>query len=196
MEFDELQKIWDSQNNQPLYAINEKALHNRIQSKMKRGRHITNFSELLLILVNLGAGSFVLGVNLSLQRGNIFMYILAAWMFATFVYILVSRVRRIKGDRRFDRGCRDIRCDCLRFVRRAGLNQAEGLGVRRPIQGLAFSSNLEFPVERKHRQQPDLHFLPGIACGFGVAVNYRACLLSRPNEMPFARGAIAQRNSI
>jgi len=106
MEFDELQEIWDSQNNQPLYAINEKALHNRIQSKMKQGRHITNVSELLLILVNLGAGSFVLGVNLSLQSGNIFMYILAAWMFATALYALVSRIRRIKEAHRFDRSMR------------------------------------------------------------------------------------------
>src|SRR5690349_6966310 len=35
MEFDEIKKIWDAQNNQPLYVIDEKALHNRIQSKMK-----------------------------------------------------------------------------------------------------------------------------------------------------------------
>ncbi len=34
MEFDEMKKIWDAQNNQPLYVIDEKALHNRIQSKM------------------------------------------------------------------------------------------------------------------------------------------------------------------
>jgi len=103
MEFDELQKIWDSQNNQPLYAINEKALHNRIQSKRKQAYHITNFSELLLIVVNLGAGSFVLGVGLYRQHGNIFMYVLAAWMFASALYALVSRIRRIKGDHRFGR---------------------------------------------------------------------------------------------
>src|SRR4051812_1101237 len=33
MEFDEMKKIWDAQNNQPLYVIDEKGLHNRIQSK-------------------------------------------------------------------------------------------------------------------------------------------------------------------
>ena len=103
MEFDELQKIWDAQNSQPLYAINEQALHNRIQSKMKQGRHITNISELLLIIVNLGAGSFILAVNLFKPHGNMFMYVTAAWMFATCLYALVSRIRRIKGDQRFDR---------------------------------------------------------------------------------------------
>ena len=31
------------------------------------------------------------------------MYLMAAWMFATALYSLVSRIRRIKGDHRFDR---------------------------------------------------------------------------------------------
>jgi len=103
MEFDELQQIWDSQNNQPLYVINEKALHNRIQSKMKQGLHITNISELLLIIIHLSAGSFILGVNLFNHRGKISLYVLAAWMFVTALYSLVSRIRRIKGTHRFDR---------------------------------------------------------------------------------------------
>lgn len=103
MEFDELQQIWDSQNNKPLYAFNETALHNRILSKMKRARHITNVSELLLIIINLGAGSFVLGVSLFPLSRNIYMYLMAVWMLATSLYLLVSRIRRIKGARRFDR---------------------------------------------------------------------------------------------
>lgn len=103
MEFEELQKIWDSQNNQPLYAINEKALHNRILSKRKQARHITNISELLLIIVNLCAGSFILGINLFEQSGNIFIYLMALWMLATSLFLLVSRFRRMKGEDQFDR---------------------------------------------------------------------------------------------
>lgn len=103
MEFDELQKIWDSQNNEPLYAFNETALHNRILSKMRQARHITNTTELLLIIIYLGAGCFLIGINFFKKPWNIFMYLMAAWMLATSLYILVSRIRRIKGDRRFDR---------------------------------------------------------------------------------------------
>ena len=33
MEFDELKRIWDSQNEEPLYALNEAALHRIIQRK-------------------------------------------------------------------------------------------------------------------------------------------------------------------
>lgn len=106
MEFEELQQIWDSQNNKPLYAIDEKALHNRILSKKNKARHITNISELLSIMVNIGAGCFILGVNFFKPGGNLFMYFLSAWMLSTALYLLVSRIRRIKGDHRFDRSMR------------------------------------------------------------------------------------------
>ncbi|MEO9022612.1 MAG: hypothetical protein ABI237_11085 [Ginsengibacter sp.] len=103
MEFNEMKKIWDSQNNEPLYAINEEALHNRILSKKKTGYHITNTSELLLIIVNAAAGLFVLSVNFSKPGMNIYMYLLAAWMLFSALYMLVSRIRRIKGSQQFDR---------------------------------------------------------------------------------------------
>jgi len=103
MEFDELQQIWDSQNSRPLYAIDEKALHHRILAKKKQAYHITNFTELLLIVVNLAAAGFILAVNLTMPRGNISLYLAAAWMLGTFLYSLVSRIRRIKGEHRFDR---------------------------------------------------------------------------------------------
>jgi hypothetical protein len=103
MEFEELQKIWDTQNNKALYVIDEKALHNRILSRKKQGLHITNISELLSIIVNAGAVFFIFGSNFFKQSGNIFMYVLSAWMFSTALYSLISRMRRIKANNRFDR---------------------------------------------------------------------------------------------
>jgi hypothetical protein len=102
-EFDELQKIWDTQNNKPMYTINEQALQSRILSKTKQALHKTNISELLLILVNISAGGFILSLHFSLKGGEIFMYVIAAWMFATTLYLLQSRLRRLKDSRRFDR---------------------------------------------------------------------------------------------
>jgi len=63
MEFEELRKIWDAQNNRPLYAINEKAMYNLILSKKKQAHHITNISELLIIIVYFITGSFVFGMD-------------------------------------------------------------------------------------------------------------------------------------
>ena len=103
MEFEELKKIWDAQTNQPLYAINEKAMYNHILSKKKQAHHITNISELLIIFANACSGIFVFGMTYFNQSGNIYMYLLSAWMVGSALFMLVNRIRRIKGNNRFDR---------------------------------------------------------------------------------------------
>ena len=103
MEFNELQKIWDSQSNQTLYAINEQAMEQYIQSKMKQTNRITQLSELLTIVVNAGAGVLILLLNLFKKPASIYLYLMAGWMLVTAVYVLVSRIRRLKGNRQFDR---------------------------------------------------------------------------------------------
>ena len=103
MEFDEMKKIWDAQNNQPLYVLDEKALHHRIQSKMNGVLRVTNMNEWSSILFNLGAGCILLALNHFSPVANIFMYIESAWLFATVAYVVINRIRRIKAGRRFDR---------------------------------------------------------------------------------------------
>ncbi|GAB4049983.1 hypothetical protein [Spirosoma litoris] len=101
MEFDELQKIWHSQANEPLWVIDEKALYRRVLVKKEKVSHITNFSELLILIVYAGAGSFIVGLNYA--KSNLVLYLMAAWMFVTALYVLISRIRRIKGSHTFDR---------------------------------------------------------------------------------------------
>lgn len=103
MEFDELQKIWDTQNNQPLYVINEQALHNRIVAKKHQVIHIAVITEWILIIANTASGAFVLQQNYTGRRGLIFVYLLAAWMLGTALYVLVNRIRRMREQKQFNR---------------------------------------------------------------------------------------------
>ena len=103
MEFDEMRKIWDAQNNQPLYVIDERALHNRIRSKMNTVLRLITMSEWSLIIFYLGASAILLGLNHFQPGANMFMYLEAAWMIGIVVYVVVSHIRRIKASRRFDR---------------------------------------------------------------------------------------------
>ena len=103
MEFDEMKKIWDAQTSQPLYAIDEKALHNRIQSNMNHVRRLTNVSDWMLMLIYLGTGAVLLGRNPVKPGANIFMYLEAVWLFGIVAYLLVSHIRKLKASRRFDR---------------------------------------------------------------------------------------------
>jgi hypothetical protein len=103
MEFEEMKKIWDAQNNMPLFVMDEQALHNRIRAKKSQAGHITRFSEMLAIVVNLVGGGVVLGVNLLSRNVSIWMNAMAGWMFVTALYVIVNRVKRMAAERTFDR---------------------------------------------------------------------------------------------
>ncbi len=103
MNFDELQKIWDAQNKQTLYAINEKAMYNHIMQKQRQGRHITHISELLAMLVNASVGLFITLVNATSNKSSIALYALGVWLAACAIFILTGRMRRLNGSHRFDR---------------------------------------------------------------------------------------------
>jgi len=102
MEFEELQQIWDTQNNKPLYVINEQALHHRIITRKQQVVHIARISEWLLIITNTAAGAFTFWTNTTGHR-IVFMYVMAAWMFASAMYVLAGYIRRITTTPRFDR---------------------------------------------------------------------------------------------
>jgi hypothetical protein len=102
-EFDEMKKIWATQNNQPFYEFDEKALLDGIHSKMNSILRQTSMSEWASIMIYIGTGVILLGTNLINSGANISMYLGAAWMFITGVYLVVSRIRRIAASRQFDR---------------------------------------------------------------------------------------------
>jgi hypothetical protein len=103
MEFEEMQKVWDAQNGQLLYAINEDALHKRILAKKRRAQLTASASELIQIIANITGGIFIFSVLSFVKRQDIFTSIMAAWMLASAVYTIVSRFRRMKANDRFDR---------------------------------------------------------------------------------------------
>lgn len=106
MEFDQLQKIWDAQNNQVLYTLNEEAMYNHILQKKRQGYHISHISEMALIGVNAATGVMILIMNATRTQTSIALYGLGAWMLGCAIYVLAGRIRRIRGERRFDRSMR------------------------------------------------------------------------------------------
>ncbi|MBO9658972.1 MAG: hypothetical protein J7527_09110 [Chitinophagaceae bacterium] len=103
MEFEELQKIWLAGNQEAVYVINEQALHHRITAKRHKVLHIANVSELLLVVVNIAAGIFVLTTTYFSPHSNVFLYLMAGWMFLTAGYALVHRLRRLRAQPVYDR---------------------------------------------------------------------------------------------
>lgn len=102
MEFDELKKIWDTQNNTSMYAINEETLHKRIQSKKDRTTYLVNLTEIGLIIINLVVGSFLFWDSITDNEG-IYSYLIAAFMLFSAGYLIVSRIHRQREENRSDR---------------------------------------------------------------------------------------------
>lgn len=102
MEFEEMKRIWDSQNNEPVYAINEEALRKRIADKKKHVSYTTGLSELIIIGANILAAGIVVVSGALKGESNTFVYLLTIVMILTAVFMTISRVRRMRSENRFE----------------------------------------------------------------------------------------------
>lgn len=94
--------IWDSQNNEPLFAINQEALNRKIQHKSKAVSRALDFVDVMMIVVNL-VGGMVLIIDTVQENGRPFEYIVAVVYLAFFVYALYRRFARQQDVKEFDK---------------------------------------------------------------------------------------------
>lgn len=101
MEFEEMQAIWDSQNEEMLYAINEKALQAQIKRKGRSVEWKVEILEGVMMGVNLLVGVF-LAVDAYVGSEPTRSYLLpAAYLFYAIVG-LVLRLRRQREEVHFE----------------------------------------------------------------------------------------------
>ncbi|MFT6828749.1 MAG: hypothetical protein ACJAZV_002042 [Roseivirga sp.] len=102
MDFEEMKKIWDTQNNQPLYAIDEDALHRRVKAKKNNTKRTTNKTELILIAANIFAGGLVIISRYIKDNATLVSTTMGVMMLITGAYLIFLRARRIKRDQQVD----------------------------------------------------------------------------------------------
>lgn len=101
MEFEELKKIWDTQNKKPMFIINEEALHRTIRKKKNKASWISDINEIGLMLIAVTCSIFLIIKNL--DNDNVYAYPPAIFLLLTGLYVLIGRFRRKKNEKRFDR---------------------------------------------------------------------------------------------
>ncbi|MEP1032796.1 hypothetical protein [Ekhidna sp.] len=101
MEFEEMQKIWDEQKGETMYAINETALHKSITRKKNAASKRMNMVETWISLIN-GAVAIFLFID-ALNDSHYWDFLGSAMMLATVIYIQISRHKRLKAENTFDR---------------------------------------------------------------------------------------------
>ena len=81
MAFEEMKRIRDTQNNEPIYAIDEQTLHRKVLRKNLGIKRMANVSELSLIAISLGvaclliARGFIDNEMYRMPQGIIFLLI-------------------------------------------------------------------------------------------------------------------------
>jgi hypothetical protein len=101
MEFNEMQIIWNNQNEEKLFAINETAMYDKIKRKGKSITRKVNFVEWMMIAMNTILAIF-LAVDAIQDNEQAYFYILPVMYFAYSVIGLFRRLKRQKGDVRFE----------------------------------------------------------------------------------------------
>lgn len=103
MDLNEIQKIWDSQNNKPMYVIREEALHQKILAKGRKAGKTANITEWVLIFTGLLAAGILIVFDLFYDEGNAFSYISVVLFLLITVYGIINRFLRKKRKENFER---------------------------------------------------------------------------------------------
>lgn len=103
MKFEDMKKIWDEQNNQHFYVIDEENLQRTIGEKKRKGSRYVSKMEWMLIGSNLLAGGAIISMNFIKSAGDIYSNLLGLVMLLTAVYICFKRLQRLKYENSFDR---------------------------------------------------------------------------------------------
>ena len=101
MEFEEMKKIWDTQNKEPIYAINEQTLHRRVVKKNIGIKRMANMSEWGLLFISLTVALLMIVEGVldnelyQLPQGAIFLIVAG--------YIYWDRKKRLEAEGQSDR---------------------------------------------------------------------------------------------
>ena len=98
MEFEDMKKIWDAQNSQALYAIDEKALQKKVQRKSAKIRWNASCFEFGTIISMLGFYIFM-NVDAYLDNAGIMQYLSALLVLPIALHVYLARKQRLQKDR-------------------------------------------------------------------------------------------------
>jgi hypothetical protein len=101
MNFDEMQALWKSQNDEKLFAINEAALYAALQHKTRVINNLVGLLEGVMIVLNLMVG-IVLILDVLRENGAGYRLIVPVIYLLSSMYALLQRLRRRAGEVHFE----------------------------------------------------------------------------------------------
>ena len=103
MDFNDMKKIWDEQNQQSVYAIDEEALHNNVIKKKNRAALIANRTEVYMIGSLIIAASVIWGATIITGEIQMLPLALSGFMVVMAILLYKKRRKRLLWQNTYDR---------------------------------------------------------------------------------------------
>ena len=101
MEFEEMKKIWDTQNNEQIYGIDEQALHRRVTRKNIGIKRMANITEWGMLIISFMLALFM--IIKGILDNEIYKFPQGAIFLIVVGYIYWDRKKRLKNEGQSDR---------------------------------------------------------------------------------------------
>jgi hypothetical protein len=195
MDFEEMKMIWDTQNAEPLYAVNERALRHSVRGKTRRLKRIIVFFETSVLVTTVGLSAMYL-ISPLLRGQQYERFVSAAILLGAAAYFFVgisSRRRREAGFEpsllgEIDKGLWQVRHH---------VSRARGVrwSLLTPLT-LAVVLDWVLPIGDVHLEWPFLLFLLLMALSaWGIEYEIRYCYLPKERKLVALRRMLVERES-
>ena len=115
MKYDELQVIWNSQKDAPLFAIDQQAMHELLRTKSSRIESYVEWFELTIIATTI-LTAIILPIDAYREGGGWHQYIVALLCLVVGMSVCSTRYRRRASQIKFDQSVKSIAERSLRRV--------------------------------------------------------------------------------
>lgn len=195
MDFEEMKMIWDTQNAEPLYAVNERALRHSVRGKTRRLKRIILFFEAAVMVTTVGLS--VLYFTSPLLRGQQYeRFVSAAILLGAAAYFFVGISRRRRREAEFESSLLGEIDKGLWQVRHH-VSRARGVrwSLLMPLC-LAVVIDWVLPVGDARLGWPFLLFLLLMALSaWGIEYEIRYCYLPKERKLGALRKMLVERES-
>lgn len=101
MNINDLQKIWDAQNQSPLYMFDEAMLTTQVIKKKVKIQKIVTYTEYIYLFATFLAGSIIVGKAFFTGNHLVYKYLMATIFYLATVYLFYQRYLRKKEEEIF-----------------------------------------------------------------------------------------------
>lgn len=99
MNFDDLQKVWDAQQQAPMYQLNESALNQIVLRKSRKTNRYVDINDFGLMAIMILCSIALL----ILDRASVYTFLSSACMLGIAAYVGIQRWRRKQHNQSFDK---------------------------------------------------------------------------------------------